>query len=192
MNMVPGGMKRLWPHCLRRARALSTGAVLLFTAAFAGLIGEAVVIGNRGAPTMALAIAQAVAIILVGGPLLVITATGIRKIDDVLDRRKAYLRPSGPPIEQVAAELRRLLFKHHVVATLATTDTRFLGQVRAAEVAITERAVQAARALGVAHSEPPIYGAMKTDQLRDLLQALADAGLVLPLGVEILEPDRRV
>ena len=56
----------------------------------------------------------------------------------------------------------------------------------AIEGAITDCAVLAAAALGVPHPAVPRHSALTTTELKRLLRALADAGLVLPTGVGLL------
>ena len=60
-------------------------------------------------------------------------------------------QPAGPPLEQVAADLRRLLAEPEAVASSRQLPARGRRLV-ALEGAITDRAVEAARAVGV---EPP-------------------------------------
>lgn len=96
--------------------------------------------------------------------------------------------PAHPPIEQIAADLRRMLRTHdRVVRTrhLATAGRR----VQALEAAISTSALQAARALEVAHPTPGPYSGLETYQLRRLLQALAAEGLALPVDVGLIRPD---
>ena len=60
------------------------------------------------------------------------------------------MRPANPPIEQIAADLRRMLRTHDGVvrmSDIATTARR----VRALEAAISTAALQAARALEIPH-----------------------------------------
>jgi hypothetical protein len=97
------------------------------------------------------------------------------------------LRPSppetlGPPIEQLAADLRRLLRLHGELgasAHLAMSAHRLWS----VEAAIGMRAIEAARALDVPHREPSPPGALTRSELLDLLNALAACGLVLPAEV---------
>ncbi len=98
-------------------------------------------------------------------------------------------RPGGPPIEQLAADLRRLLHQHDAVRRSPDVVMR-AHRLWALEGAITDCAIPAARALGLAHPEPPVRGGLPTPELRRLLRALADAGLVLPSGVGLLGADR--
>jgi hypothetical protein len=87
--------------------------------------------------------------------------------------------PAGPPLEQVAADLRRLLAEHRrVVATpqLPARGRRFA----ALEAALTDRAVDAARALELAVPERPARQALPPAALRTLLGDLARSGVVLP------------
>jgi hypothetical protein len=79
------------------------------------------------------------------------------------------MRPVNPPIEQIAADLRRMLRAHDgSVRTrhIATTDRR----VRALEAAISTSAVQAAQALEVSHPRSVPYNGLETSQLRRLLR----------------------
>jgi hypothetical protein len=91
-------------------------------------------------------------------------------------------KPAGPPIEQLAADLRRLLRLHAELTTSAHLAIR-AHRLWAVEAAIGVRAVEAATALDVAHREPERPGALTRDELSGLLYALADAGLVLPAKV---------
>jgi hypothetical protein len=93
------------------------------------------------------------------------------------------------PIEQLADDLRRLLWRHEDFTRTSCTDTRPT-LLRALEAAISARAMQAARALGVPH---PVRAAFEvdTEQLRGLLHALAGAGLALPPEVGLMATDRR-
>jgi hypothetical protein len=100
------------------------------------------------------------------------------------------LLPLGPPIEELAGDLRRLLLQHDAVRR--TTEAAMRAQrMRAIEAAITDCAVQAARALDVPCPDRAGPVALEKPQLRRLLRALRDAGLVLPKGVALLAVDRR-
>jgi len=98
------------------------------------------------------------------------------------DRADRTPRPTGLPIEQLAADLRRLLRLHDELTASAHLAMR-AHRLWAVEAAIGARAVEAARALDVPHREPDMPGALSCAELRDLLHALADAGLVLPATV---------
>jgi len=91
-------------------------------------------------------------------------------------------RPSGLPIEQLAADLRRLLRLHDELTASAHLAMR-AHRLWAVEAAIGVRAIEAARALDVPHREPAMPGDLTGVELRDLLHALAGAGLVLPATV---------
>ena len=91
-------------------------------------------------------------------------------------------QPLGPPIEQLAADLRRLLRLHESLTVSAHLAMR-AHRLWAVEAAIGMRAVEAARALDIAHREPERPGALTRDELLQLLTALAAAGLVLPAKV---------
>jgi hypothetical protein len=98
------------------------------------------------------------------------------------ERSRRELVPAGLPIEQLAADLRRLLRLHDEMTSSAHLAMR-AHRLWAIEAAIGVRAVEAARALDVPHPEPLDSGGLTCAQLRDLLHALADAGLVLPATV---------
>jgi hypothetical protein len=103
-------------------------------------------------------------------------------------RDERAMRPTNPPIEQIAADLRRMLRTHDgIIRTrhIAATGRR----LRALEAAISTSAVQAARALEVSHPKPAPYGPLEISQLRPLLQALRAGGLVLPADVGLTQPD---
>jgi hypothetical protein len=103
----------------------------------------------------------------------------------------APLLPSQRPIEHIAEDLRRLLRKHETVRQ-STGVARRAQHLRALEAAITDCASEAARALGLPCPDRPVHGALSTPQLRRLLLALADAGLVLPPAVSLIAADRRL
>lgn len=99
-------------------------------------------------------------------------------------------QPIGPPIEQLAADLRRLLWEHDRFER----SREFPMQARrlwGLEAAITDCATQAARALDVPHPDRPAVVGLGRSQLRQLLQALAAEGLALPPTVGLLAPDSR-
>jgi hypothetical protein len=115
-------------------------------------------------------------------------------------------QPTRPPIEQLAADLRRLLWLHHGIQAAdalrrrerpGDPDTTVIVAVRARrlwalEGAIARCAAQAANALDVAHPDVPLDTGLDTSRLRRLLRDLAAAGLVLPLTVGLLAPDERL
>jgi hypothetical protein len=100
-------------------------------------------------------------------------------------RRSEPLAPRRPPIGVLAADLRRLLHEHE---TLVRSGDRLMRapRLRALEAAITDCALEAARALEVPSPTPPAGGALPVPHLRRLLRALAQAGLVLPPEVALL------
>jgi hypothetical protein len=99
-------------------------------------------------------------------------------------------KPLGPPIEQLAADLRRLLRLHAELTASAHLALR-AHRLWAIEAAIGVRAVEAANALEVPHREPERPGALSRDELCALLYALGDAGLVLPAKVGPFTSDGR-
>jgi hypothetical protein len=87
--------------------------------------------------------------------------------------------PAGPPLEQLAADLRRLLAEHRRVAgcpQLPARGRRFA----ALEAALTDRAVDAARALELDMPPRPAGRPLPVPALRALLGDLARSGVVLP------------
>jgi hypothetical protein len=98
------------------------------------------------------------------------------------DRAEREPRPSGPPIERIAADLRRLLRLHDEL-TASAHLAMCAHRLWAVEAAIGARAVEAAQALDVSYREPAMPGALTCTELRDLLHALAGAGLVLPASI---------
>lgn len=99
--------------------------------------------------------------------------------------------PIGPPIEQLAVDLRRLLRLHNEVTSSAHLAMR-AHRVWSIEAAIAARAVEAARALDVPHADPGPAGTLRRDQLCRLLHGLADAGLVLPATLGAFTRDGRL
>lgn len=94
------------------------------------------------------------------------------------------LRPSGLPVEQLAHDLRRLLWRHDQFTRSGSIATQ-ASLLRALEAAISARAMQAARALDVPHPDLPSFEVPK-EQLRRLLLALSAEGLVLPPDAGLL------
>jgi hypothetical protein len=106
-------------------------------------------------------------------------------------RDRSDPQPAGPPIEKLAADLRRLLWNHDKV-TRSADVAMCAGRLRALESAIVICATQAARSLDVPYPDPPALGArVQKPRLRRLLRELAAAGLVLPHSVALLVPDGR-
>lgn len=97
-------------------------------------------------------------------------------------RRPEQPEPLGPPIEQLAIDLRRLLRLHSELTASAHLAMR-AHRLWAVEAAISVRAVEAARALGVPHPEPQPPATLNRTELRAVLGDLAGAGLVLPAKV---------
>jgi hypothetical protein len=106
-------------------------------------------------------------------------------------RRPQPLLPSGPPIEQLAADLRRLLRLHGELTASAHLAMR-AHRLWAVEAAIGVRAIEAARALDLPHREPATPGALGRTELLDLLTTLARSGLVLPSKVGPFTSDGRL
>ena len=87
--------------------------------------------------------------------------------------------PAGPPLERVAADLRRLLAEHGRVARSPQLPARGRRLV-ALEGALTDRALDAARALELEAPVRPPGGTLPVPALRALLVELSRCGLVLP------------
>jgi hypothetical protein len=102
-----------------------------------------------------------------------------RHLPERADREQ---KPAGLPIEQLAADLRRLLRLHDELTASAHLAMR-AHRLWAVEAAIGVRAIEAAQALDVPHREPAMPGDLSCAELRQLLRALAGAGLVLPATV---------
>ncbi|WP_433383323.1 hypothetical protein ACQPZX_21025 [Actinoplanes sp. CA-142083] len=106
-------------------------------------------------------------------------------------RRPKPPQPIGPPIEQLSADLRRLLRLHGSLTASAAVAMR-AHRLWAVEAAIAVRATEAARALDIPHREPERPGALRRDELVALLRALSAAGLVLPTKVGPFTSDGRL
>jgi hypothetical protein len=100
-------------------------------------------------------------------------------------------QPVGRPIEQLAADLRRLLRLHEELTASAHLALR-AHRLWAVEAAIGARAVEAARALEVPHREPAPTEMLTRSELALLLRALTEAGLVLPTSVGTFTRDGRL
>jgi hypothetical protein len=116
----------------------------------------------------------------------------LRSARRVIDARRAesYPQPIGPPIERIAADLRRLLWEHDRLSWSSDFPFR-VDRVWALEAAIGYCAGQAARALGLPSSDPPARGGLHGPELHRLLRALTGEGLVLPTAVVLLRSDDR-
>ena len=134
---------------------------------------------------------EIVAIML--SPTLVVAAAlyiprGVRAIARRIGRHSDQV--THPPIEELAADLRRLLRQHETLKQSPGLAMR-AKHLRAVEGAITDCATEAATALGLPCPDQPVRGVLPTPQLRELLRSLADAGLVLPPAVGLLTADKR-
>ena len=86
---------------------------------------------------------------------------------------------AGPPLERVAADLRRLLAEHAQVTGSPQLPARGR-RLQALEAALTDRAVEAARALELEVPPRPAGAGLPVATLRALLVELARSGVVLP------------
>lgn len=107
------------------------------------------------------------------------------------DREDREPKPLGLPIEQLAADLRRLLRLHDELTGSAHVAMR-AHRLWAIEAAISIRAVEAAQALDVPHREPEPPETLGRAELKQLLHALTEAGLVLPATVGPFTTDGRL
>ncbi|MFI7540463.1 hypothetical protein [Actinoplanes sp. NPDC049599] len=105
--------------------------------------------------------------------------------------RPAEPQPTGPPIEQLAADLRRLLRLHDEL-TRSAHIAMLAHRLWAVEAAIGGRAVEAARALDVPHRQPAQLEMLTRAELSRLLERLALAGLILPTPVAPFTEDGRL
>ncbi|MCW2614864.1 MAG: hypothetical protein JWN08_1858 [Frankiales bacterium] len=85
----------------------------------------------------------------------------------------------GPPLERLAADLRRLLAEHAAVRHSPDVAVR-AARLTVLEGALTDCALDAARALDLRAPDRAGRAPLTRAQLRLLLDRLAEAGLVLP------------
>jgi hypothetical protein len=100
-------------------------------------------------------------------------------------------QPVGPPIEQLAADLRRLLRLHDEL-TRSAHVAMLAHRLWAVEAAIGTRAVEAAKALDVPHRQPAQLEMLPRAELTRLLHELSRAGLMLPTPVAPFTEDGRL
>jgi hypothetical protein len=106
-------------------------------------------------------------------------------------RRPPTAMPYGPPIERLAADLRRLLRLHGELA--ASAHTAYCAhRLWAVEAAISTRAIEAATALEIPHPHPDRASALTRTEISALLAGLAAAGLVLPAHIGGFTTDGRL
>ncbi len=145
---------------------------------------------------MTLLDASRIALIIATPPLVIVVAQHAPRwwrtlADRVEERRPVEPRPYGLPIEQLAADLRRLL-RLHGELTASARPALCAHRVWAVEAAIGARAIEAAIALGVPQPRPDGVGLLTRTQLSALLTELAAAGLVLPARTCPFTPDGRI
>lgn len=111
----------------------------------------------------------------------------VRAVQRTVTRRAVgpKLQPTRPPIERLASDLRRLLDRYELIKLSADLPMR-AQRLRAVEGAIADCAIEAACALGVHGPDQEERRMLSTQQLRWLLQRLADAGLALPPSIGLL------
>jgi hypothetical protein len=137
-------------------------------------MGEAVIV--------ALVVLLGVVLWIWGAALYAPTAAG-SVVEWWLQRRQARRgpQPTGAPIEQIAADLRRLLAEHERLAR-SRAEWQKVHHLRACELALHDRAEEAAAALGLPACRLAEPGWCTADLERRLWQ-LRVAGLVLPADV---------
>jgi hypothetical protein len=111
----------------------------------------------------------------------------VRAVSNAIRERTedSTMAPKAPPIEQLAADLRRLLLRHEQLKRTPGEAMR-VRRLVALEAAIADCAIDAARALDLPYHPRPARGLLPVAQLRRLLKDLMTAGLVLPSGVDLL------
>jgi hypothetical protein len=185
MNFGPQRRLRRRSGRVRRLAAVHQVGVLLLCAALVA-VAAVVLLHAGGAEAGQIALLLA----LLSG-LGFCAHRGVRAVRRSRSRRAdPSLQPTNPPIEEIAADLRRMLWRYDLFARSNDVPSP-AGRLRALEVRIAKRAVQAARALEVAHPDPPPFGGLDKAQLRRLLHDLTAEGLVLPPEVGLMAPDSR-
>ncbi len=112
-----------------------------------------------------------------------------RRLPDRHDPRGP--QPERKPIQQLAADLRRLIRLHGELGASAQLATR-AQRLWSVEAAISARAVEAAQSLEVPFDDPTESGGVDRARLTRLLHDLAAAGLVLPTRVGPFTDDGRI
>jgi hypothetical protein len=121
---------------------------------------------------------------LMAGPTVAVGAAinlprVIRAVRRVTASRRPQPVPAGPPIERVAADLRRLVVQYD--ETRGSRDVAMRAHhLTAIELAITDKAIQAAVALDVPRPVVPADGRLTHQQLARLLRRVHEAGMQLP------------
>ena len=124
------------------------------------------------------------------GAIIIYTPRWWAALAQVWPGRAEEPQPLGPPIEQLAADLRRLLRLHEEL-TRSAHIAMLAQRLWAVEAAIGARAVEAARALDVPHREPEQLEILPRAELARLLHDLSRAGLALPAPVAPFNQDGR-
>ncbi|MDX6205015.1 MAG: hypothetical protein QOF39_1072 [Frankiales bacterium] len=123
------------------------------------------------------------------GPTLAIGAflhlpRALRALRRVVQARGPRTLAPGPPIECIAADLRRLVVQHDQI--LSNHDLAMRAHhLRALELAITDKAIEGATALDVPRPVLPANGCLTHQQLGTLLRQVHAAGLELPIDASL-------
>jgi hypothetical protein len=128
---------------------------------------------------------------LIVGALLYLPR-GLRAIQAAAERRARQKAPVPlhAPIEELAANLRRLLRQHETLRASTGLVMR-AHRLVALEAAIADGATEAAAAVGLSYPDRSPGQALSKPDLRRLLHALGDAGLVLPATSTLLGAEER-
>jgi hypothetical protein len=122
--------------------------------------------------------------LMVGPTLIVGAVLNLPRVTRAVRRVTAQHRPqpapTAPPIERVAADLRRLVVEHAEMRGSRDVAMR-AHHLRAIELAITDKAIEAALALDVPRPVVPTDGRLTPEQLGHLLRRVHAAGLQLPI-----------
>jgi hypothetical protein len=196
MSVQPSGRWRRRPGATWRFVGRHIVAAMLLLVVVVGVAGLVLLLGGRSMPDAGIIKAGQI-VLLILSPSLLFGAVcyaprGFRAARRLIDNRRAETgpQPTGPPIERIAADLRRLLWQHDMLTRSGDLPMR-ARRLWGLQAAITDCAIQAARALDVPHADPPASAGFERAQLRRLLRSLADAGLVLPPTAGLLAPDSR-
>jgi hypothetical protein len=196
MSVQPSGRSRRRPGSVWRFAGRHVCAAILLFAVPIGVAGLILALASGSLPDAAF-IKGSQIVLLILSPTLLFGAICyaprvLRAVRQLIDNRRAEAnpQPTNPPIERVAADLRRLLWQHEMLTRSSNLPMR-ARRLCGLEAAIADCATQAACSLNVPRPDRPAHGGVDKAELRRLLRALAAEGLVLPSAVGLLAPDSR-